>query len=193
MCYGCENGMSEECWSYPSPDIDFDYQPRFTPPVDLTSYATGVSIGRLSASVQKTVDKKWAELFQEAGNMAIDREKYEVSRRFKEALELDAVQAEVSRRMGIMSDFGDDTWRVGTVFTFARSFGDGSKMYHYAVLKCENGKWYATGNDAVVSAGVTWRELLAWLVGHPTGSVITPHDVSVVSDAATYFDARSKA
>lgn len=70
-------------------------------------------------------------------------------------------EAEVQRRLQMIEDFGNDTYKDSTVFVFPKKFTWDGTTYTYAVLKA-NGKWYMTGRAD--RSGITWRELAIWLV-----------------------------
>lgn len=108
-----------------------------------------------------------------------------VAQEFKKVLETDAVKAEVERRVALMKGYGEDSWPVGTVFRFTRTFVNSFNAYQYAALKAGNGKWYVTGVDALTH-GMSWGEFLTWMVGHPTAYPVGVAQVDVVSGWKIY-------
>lgn len=84
----------------------------------------------------------------------------------QESLIAARVRAESDRRIKLIEGYGLDLYVSGDVIAFSRVFdtAKGPKVYQYAAIKCDNGLWYLTGGSVNTPQGVTWSELVMWLV-----------------------------
>lgn len=73
----------------------------------------------------------------------------------------------LARKIELVDAYGVDSYPDDTVLMFTKNFGtrDGSKTYTYVALRV-GGRWYLTGRNASrnASMGMTWGELVTWLV-----------------------------
>lgn len=86
----------------------------------------------------------------------------EVDRGVRAAMIQAATEKEVTRKLSLARQFGEDVFEDGTVFTLEKVFSedDGAKRYRYATIKT-GGKWYLTGS---MTQGLEWYELVIWMV-----------------------------
>lgn len=69
-----------------------------------------------------------------------------------------------------------DEYQDGEVFRFSRQFlPDLTQVYPYVALRA-NSKWYLTGAKSP-RHGMTWAELVSWLVAHPDSIPVQWEDV----------------
>lgn len=153
MCYGCEHGMGGDCWD------DRPTPMRRLPNVDF--------------------DVHNPMAYWEVEETGMDREQAQVAKLFREHLNTERVQAEVSRRIKMMEDYGNDMFPDGCVLGFTRTFQESEKAYAYVALKADN-KWYVTGKENVPT-GMTWAEFVSWMVGHPTANPVPVTSVAVAT------------
>lgn len=88
---------------------------------------------------------------------------------------------EVTRRVRLIKEIGEDTFDQFDVLRFKKHFRDGSgnvTTFTYAAIKV-NDTWYTTGGHKY-----SWGALLKWLVSGPTPTTFVEKALTWVGDSA---------
>ena len=81
-----------------------------------------------------------------------------------------------------LAEFGDhDPLTAGSVVTWDMAYDYHGKVYSFAAIKADNGRYYLTGQE---TTGRTWDEMVEFWVTYN----VTPDDVDVVASTRTVGD-----